>query len=504
MKYTNPIISGFHPDPSVARVGEDFYLVTSSFEYFPGVPIFHSRDLVNWAQIGHCLTKKSQLNLDKIRCSGGIFAPTIRYHDGVFYMITTNVDGGGNFFVYTDDPYGQWSDAVWLDSNDNLGFDPSLLFDEGRVFYHRRHGESVVQTEINIETGELIKPMQTIDIGRCSSDIEGPHLYKINDFYYLMAAEGGTRHGHMETIARSTSPYGPFERCPHNPILTQRHESCAVVRDTGHGELFDDLEGNWWIVFLGTRHYSYDGFTILGRETFLAPVEWVDGWPVVNQNESIELDMHVSNRKDVKAIKENIDLETFFQEGELHCSFNYVRNPDESNYRFDVEKNRIGLLGSCVKLTQEDSVTFLGVRQRHFRGEVSVSIDFDCKNQNEEAGITAYMNTSQHYKMGIRKSEGKRHIFFARTMLDLSVTIDEHKIETGNVRLYIEFDKDVYQFFYSVNGGEKVFIANALCKFLASELSGGFTGVYIGMYATGNGEKSKEWANFSNFIYRGN
>jgi len=502
MEYRNPVISGFYPDPSVIRVEDDYYLVTSTFEYFPGVPVFHSKDLVNWTQIGHCLNRKSQLNLDKIRCSGGIFAPTLRYHKGVFYMVTTNVDGGGNFYVYTDDPKGEWSDPIWVDSNENLGFDPSLLFDGDKVYYHRRYGESVVQTEIDIDTGELLKPMQKIDTGRCSSDIEGPHLYKIGNYYYLLAAEGGTRRGHMITIARSKDPYGPFERCGHNPILTHRHESGTTIRDTGHGELIEDKDGNWWIMFLGTRHYSYDGFTHLGRETFLAPVEWIDDWPVVNSNKSVEVNMNVPNRKDIAKQNLTFGIHENFDNKKLHMSFNYIRNPIESNYNLDNKNKRLGLLGSKFRLIDEDAVTFFGVRQKHFNSIVQVNIDFNPIKDNEEAGVVAVMNSSQYYALGIRYKGRKREIFVRRYMQDISIIAASQIIDDGEVSLIIKSDKDKYHFYY-IDDGEERYLTSALCKYLSSELSGGFTGVYLGMYATGNGKESNTWAYFRSFVYRG-
>src|SRR4030042_2877344 len=222
--FNNPIISGFYPDPSICRVGEDYYLFTSSFEYFPGVPIFHSKDLVHWRQIGYCLTRKSQLPLNNVRASGGIYAPTLRYHDGTFYMVTTNVDGGGNFYVTAKNPAGPWSEPVWLDHS---GMDPSLFFDDdGKVYYTRHEGAGdgyVAQRILNIETGKLEGPLRKIWGGTGGVWVESPHLYKINGKYYLTAAEGGTSYGHTQVIARSDSPWGPFESCPYNPILTHRN-----------------------------------------------------------------------------------------------------------------------------------------------------------------------------------------------------------------------------------------------------------------------------------------
>jgi xylan 1,4-beta-xylosidase len=281
--FHNPVIRGFHPDPSICRVGDDYYLAVSSFEFFPGVPLFHSRDLVNWRKIGHALTRQSQLDLSQARCSQGIFAPTLRHHEGTFYLTTTNVGGGGNFLVTATDPAGPWSDPVWIDRD---AFDPSLFFDDdGRVYYTRREGQRIAQAEIDVRSGRLGTPLRIIADAFSSTDAEGPHLYKSNGFYYLLCAEGGTGYGHMVTIGRSRSPWGPFESCPWNPILTHRHVIPSPIRYTGHGDLVQTPDGAWWMVFLGTRHHPRRGycFHVLGREVFLAPVTWRDDWPIVNE-----------------------------------------------------------------------------------------------------------------------------------------------------------------------------------------------------------------------------
>lgn len=241
MNYRNPIIQGFNPDPSICRVGEDYYLITSSFEYFPGIPIYHSRDLIHWKQIGNCLTRESQLPLRGVEPSGGIWAPTIRYHNGVFYVTSTNINGHGNFFVTATDPAGEWSEPVWLNIG---GIDPSFTFDEGHVYYTVSHpnpegGWGIAQAEIDITTGGLGE-LHHVWKGSGGKSPEAPHLYKIGDFYYLMIAEGGTYFTHMETIARSLSPWGPFESCPRNPILTNMQSLIPDVQCVGHGDLVQE------------------------------------------------------------------------------------------------------------------------------------------------------------------------------------------------------------------------------------------------------------------------
>lgn len=246
--YMNPIIRGFNPDPSICRVGNEYFLVTSSFEFFPGVPIYKSTNLVNWSRIGHCLTRKSQLSLENCKASEGIYAPTIRYHNGKFYMVTTNVSDKGNLIVSTEDIYGEWSEPVRIDQ---CGIDPSLLFVDDKVYFVSNadeHGNSgIYMCEINPDTGEKFSRSCLISKGCGGKYPEAPHVYKRNGFYYLMLAEGGTEYGHMVTIQRSENPYGPYEPCPHNPILSHRALENMDISCVGHADLTEDQCGNWWM-----------------------------------------------------------------------------------------------------------------------------------------------------------------------------------------------------------------------------------------------------------------
>ena len=215
--YTNPVIPGFNPDPSVCRVGDDYYLVTSTFQYFPGMPVYHSKDLIHWKQIGNCLTRPSQLNLKDANCSGGIYAPTIRYNAGTFYMVTTNVSGKGNFFVTTTDPAGEWSDPIWLEQG---GIDPTLYFEDRKTYMVSNPRNGLYLCEIDINTGKQLTESKLLWQGDGGRYPEAPHIYKKDGWYYLMIAEGGTEYGHSITIARSRDIYGPYEYNPDNPILT--------------------------------------------------------------------------------------------------------------------------------------------------------------------------------------------------------------------------------------------------------------------------------------------
>jgi beta-xylosidase len=285
-----PILPGFFPDPTICRVGEDYYLANSSFEYFPGAPIFHSRDLVSWTQIGNILTRRSQFRSGTTGPSTGIYGSTLRHHDGRFWFITTNVSdfGSGQVIVSTDDPAGEWSDPIFVP--EAIGIDPDLCWDERGQAYLTWHvldftvgGQGIRQAPIDSQTGGLLEPDYPIWQGSGMPAAEGPHLYRIGEYWYILLAEGGTERGHCVTAARSRSPRGPFEPCPWNPVLTHR-SSNHPVQSVGHADLVQAPDGRWAAVYLGARpRGSTPGFHVLGRETFLAGVDWVDGWPVFDE-----------------------------------------------------------------------------------------------------------------------------------------------------------------------------------------------------------------------------
>ncbi len=504
MRYQNPVIPGFYPDPSVCRVGEDYYLVNSSFEFFPGVPLYHSRDLINWEQIGHVLTRKSQLPLEGAPNSGGIFAPTIRYHQGRFYMVTTNVTGGGHFFVWTDDIYGEWSDPVWVKQ---MGIDPSLFWDDdGKVYFQstffdeKTQRQCIGQSEISLETGELLTETRSIWFGTGGKCPEGPHLYKIKGMYYLMIAEGGTEYGHMETIARSHSLWGPFESCPHNPILTQRDYTPTiqdyrdrtpdVIQGVGHADLIDDPEGNWWLVFHGFRP-SQSMLHHIGRETMVAPVTWdSEGWPVVNEDKPITpwMELPGDNKKE---LPQNIFSfsEDFTEEKILPVRWAYLRNPVKENYAFSS-----GLILTAGKASLEDpgAPTFLGVRQRQFRCEAEAVVEFSPGSELQEAGITVFHTAEHHYDLIVTRRSGKRIALLRRRVCDLLVESAPVELpENGRLALQIRSDRLHYEFFAGPEGGDLVSIGKGRTQPLSTELTAGtFTGCFLGMFAQGEGAKS--------------
>lgn len=500
MIYQNPVIPGFYPDPSVCRVGDDYYLAASSFEYFPGVPIFHSKDLIHWRQLGHALTRPSQLNLHQAACSSGIWAPTLRYHQGLFYLITTNRNTDVNFIVTARDPAGPWSEPIEVD---RIAFDPSLFFDEdGKVYYMRRDWElgGTVQAEINPQTGELLSPFRLVGRGFVSEDQEGPHLYKRNGWYYLMAAEGGTRYGHMETIGRSRSVWGPFEPCPLNPILTHRHISSAVIRHTGHGDMVEAHDGSWWMVCLATRHHTYEDANVLGRETFLAPVTWTeDGWPMVGRNGTLSEEME-AKLLPLHPWEESPERDDFDQPELAHC-WSFLRNPYDRDWSLSERKGFLRLKGSPVTLSDVDSPAFVGRRQQHHHFAACSLLDFEPVKEGEEAGLCVLARNTYHYEIAVAMKDGVKKLLVRKTVEDIQTIVYEQRMERGPVTLHILGDPKTYAFGYQLGDAPMVIAATGATKLLSNELAEIFTGVFIGLYATGNGEYSQAAADFDWFDY---
>ncbi len=493
MHFLNPVIPGFHPDPSICRVGGDYFLVTSSFHYFPGVPLFHSRDLVHWRQISHCLTRVSQLPLDKVQSSGGIYAPTIRYNNGRFYMTTSN---NGNFYVWTDNPYSEWSDPVYVEQD---GIDSSLLFDaSGKVYFTSSdglEGSGIYQCEIDIGTGKKLSETRKIWNGTGGTCPEGPHLYSIKGYYYLMIAEGGTEYGHMETIARSRNPYGPFEACPYNPILSQRSTG-NELQSTGHADLVQTQNGDWWAVFLGVRPVGYPPKHHLGRETFLAPVHWTeDEWPIIGDRGLVGLELQAPKLPEQKW-EENPVRDDFAGE-KLQACWNFLRNPCEADWTLKEQNGSLTLRGSELTLDHVDSPAFLGRRQEHFHVRIATLLDF-MPQSSEEAGLTVLMNERFHCEIGITHKEGIRNIIFRRRVA--SIVVENFlPVEEGPTELILTADKEMYRFMFAMQ--EEVVAGEVECCLLSTEIAGGFTGVYVGMYATGNGRRSETQAYFDWFDY---
>lgn len=506
MKYINPIVPGFYPDPSVCKKGEDYYMVTSSFEFFPGVPVFHSTDMVNWVQIGHCLTRKSQLNLEGIRYSRGIYAPTLRYNPktDLFYMVTTNVSNIGNFYVYAKDPAGEWSEPICVDQG---GIDPSLFFDEdGSAHFISNarergvHRAGFLMGPIDLKTGKFLQEPTPLWGGIGGSAPEAPHIYKRNGWYYQLIAEGGTELNHMVTIARSRSLYGTYEPYPSNPILTHANQKYALIQATGHADLIEDKNGDWWAVFLGYRQ-THQYFHHLGRETFLAPVEWVEDWPVINQGRPISKHMDVPDRPDVPA-QQLGRYTTDFQQG-LDLCWVHLRNPESDCYDF-TPQGAI-LTGNAHTLSDQASPAFLGFRQQDLDSSVETDLHFTPTINGDEAGISVFYKHDAHLDVFVTYADHARYLCYRKVVGDIvhmesRLPLDE---ETQMVTLRIESSPFEYKMFASI-GDARVYLGGGLTRYVSTEAHElGFTGTFYALYATGNGRLASAPARFTRFHYRG-
>ncbi len=503
--YQNPVIPGFYSDPSICRAGDDYYMVHSSFGYFPGVPLFHSKNLVNWPQVGYVLTRKEQLPLDNAGVTLGIFAPTIRYHDGLFYMITTNVSAKGNFFVTAKDPAGEWSNPVWIDIP---GIDPSLFFDDdGKVYvtatvnWGPDINEGIHLTEIDITTGKLLTKPKNVWTGTGGRYPEGPHIYKKDGFYYLMIAEGGTEFGHKVTIARSKYIDGSYICNPANPIMTHANMNAetSAIQGVGHGDLVQAQDSSWFIVAHAFRQYN--NHQILGRESFLAPVRCdKNAWPVVNGNGTVAYSMQAASLPGA-VMPATYARKDDFEDNKLGVEWNCINNPIATNYSLTQRKGYLRLMGNDATLSQSSGITFLGRRQQHFDFSATTSIDFNPKNNKEEAGITLFKDATNHYDLAIKNVENKRAV-----VLTYNIGLIHHvekiiPVQQGLVQLRVTGTPGYYQFAFSQDGKSFIKMGEADTRYLSSVTVGGFTGVYIGLYATGNGQKSLLPADFDWFSY---
>ncbi|CAM0142826.1 unnamed protein product [Umbelopsis sp. WA50703] len=532
MKYRNPILPGFHPDPSICRVDKDYYLVCSTFEFWPGIPIYHSTNLAEWTLIGHALTRDSQFSLNGVASSGGVWAPTIRHHKGKFYVIVNalrDYKAGAwrhsrTFYVSTSDIHTEnsWSEPIYVNQR---GIDPSLCFDGDKVYLTTQGINNdndrfwgIYQSEINIENGRHLTERRQLWEGhtfRATSKErpEGPHLYHIGDWYYLQLAEGGTEERHMITCARSKDPYGPWEPCPWNPILNHYKLSVenSPIRCTGHGDMFQDHDGDWWMVFLGTRRYTNTN-DHLGRETFLAPVSWKDGWPIVNDQKPVQMIMEVSNSKNQNFVDRNLSFSDSFDTTTLDKSFNFIRNPYADLYSLEERPGWLRIYTSHIDLGQLDSPAWVGRRQQAFNCVFKTLIDFKPKCSEQEAGLTLHANDFVHAEVGITvTAEGKRAVISRVWRSDLD-DLDELNVEKKYeilttevlpddepVELQILADPTSYQFGYTPKGEKNVKILGTMSTkwFKRTENKRlHFTGVFAAMYCTDRGYQTLGHADF--------
>ncbi|CAL9530692.1 Non-reducing end alpha-L-arabinofuranosidase BoGH43A [Streptomyces sp. enrichment culture] len=478
--FSNPVIPGFHPDPSICRVGEDYYLVCSSFEYFPGVPVFHSKDLVHWEQIGNVMERPAQLRLpDTAPSSGGVYAPTLRHHDGRFWLITTDVSHDGNVLFSAADPAGPWSDPVRLPGV--KGIDPDLAWGEDGRCWVTTAGIS--QIAIDTATGQTIGAPRRLWSGTPGAKApEAPHLYRIGDHWYLLIAEGGTERGHGISIARGPAPYGPFEPCPDNPVLSHRSTD-EEIQNTGHGDLVQAPDGSWWLVFLGVRPGGGSpGWHVLGRETFLAPVTWTDGgWPVIGAATPAMAAPPWPPRP-VPAPPARDD----FDAARLHPHWLSVRSRPEGYFSTTERPGWLTLRARGASL-DDQAVTFAGRRQQDRSCRARTLIDPGVGR----GGLAVRLDERHHYAV---EAAGAGTVRVVARIGPLRQTLGERRVPAGPVTLRIDISAptetwdprqgpDVLRLGVEGPDGELEVLAELDGRYLSTEVAGGFTGRVIGMYA---------------------
>ncbi|MCM1044635.1 MAG: glycoside hydrolase family 43 protein [Candidatus Gastranaerophilales bacterium] len=478
MIYKNPVIRGFHPDPSVCRVGSDYYLATSSFEYFPGIPIYHSRDLINWTMINHCIADPRQLDFHAFGNSGGIWAPTIRYHNGRFY-VTATVDQVGNMITHTDDINGEWSAPVFVKMG---GIDPSIYFEDDRAYYctneNAGNGEAITLREIDPDTGELTGEKAEIWHGTGGGWLEAPHIYKIKEWYYIFTAEGGTLQNHMVTVGRSRTLFGNYEKCPFNPILTNRNDTSKAIQCTGHADLIDDDNGNWYIVHLGTRPCNRTKSN-LGRETFLTPLQYQDDWFSVDGGKA-----KIENEIDIHAEQKN---------GGVFVA-DFTNSKFEKEWLF-LNYEQVSKEGRLVLRPTKSDITFAAVRQPDMQCSVKTVCHFAPQNADAEAGLMAYLQSDFYYRLCKKRDAGKDYIVIQKRAGDFCQTIYQEKTQSDTLAFQIEADQEYYYFYCAENNEPMRQIGKASTRFLCVEMPDRcFTGTVIGVYTIGN---TAEFSSFS-------
>ncbi|PAX06733.1 glycoside hydrolase 43 family protein [Sphingomonas lenta] len=506
-EYANPVLSGFHPDPHTIRVGEDFYLVTSTFTYFPGLPIFRSRDLVNWTQIGNAIDRPGQLDFTGLGLSRGVFAPAMAHHAGTFYIVNTCVDCGGNYVIMASDPAGPWSDPVWI--KDVGGIDPSLFIEsDGSAWLLNNDapvGEPLYEghraiwiRRFDLKTLRTIGPAKMIvnggvDISTKPIWVEGPHIFRHEGRYYLSAAEGGTAVGHSQTVYRAERPEGPWTAYP-RPILTQRDLDPArpdPITSAGHAALFTTPKGDWWATFLATRPYTDDHYNT-GRETFLLPIRWRHGWPIITEpGQAIP---HFARRPDLPAgphapvpTSGAFTVRDEFDGPALPPYWMMVRNPKLRWHR--LAGGALEITPRADRIGEPKQPSFLARRQQHLHATAATELRFDAAAPGAKAGLVAYQDDAHYYFIGVVNDRGRRVLRVERRAgpsdpADGVVLAAAPLRATGPVRLRITARGGEYDFHYAAGAGRWTsLLTGADGKLLSTATAGGFVGATFGMYA---------------------
>jgi len=538
-KFTNPILAGFYPDPSVCRVGDDYYLVNSTFAYFPGIPVFQSKDLVNWQLIGHVMDRPEQMDTNGFGVSRGIFAPAIMYHNNLFYVTCTLVDGGGNFVVTSKTAGGPWSNPVWIPEIN--GIDPSMYFDEDGKAYiiynsvapndkplYEGH-RTIRMYEFDLSTLKVTRDEKLLinggtDISKKPIWIEAPHIFKKDGFYYLICAEGGTADDHSEVVFRSKKIDGPYISYEKNPILTQRHldpKRNNPITSTGHADFVETQNGDWWAVFLGCRPYPplEKGYYNIGRETFLAPVKWENGWPVINPDyEEIQYyyPYPLPPQKEIadRPYSGNFQIRDDFDKEVLNPDWIFLRTPNEKWYDLKRKSGYLSIRLRPETCAGKKNPGFIGRRQQHTKGSIATLMNFIPQSGNEKAGLLVFQNENHYYYLcksmqenipaiQLFQSAGSDPSYDGKDKL-LAVEEIDPAMNEKEVYLKIESDDNLYSFFYALYREEWIPVKeNVDATFLRAVIPKDFAGCIYALYATSLGVSSEtevyyDWVEYKN------
>ncbi len=523
----NPILSGFYPDPSVLKVGTDYYLINSTFAYFPGIPVFHSKDLKNWKQIGNVISRPSQMNFMGHRMTRGLFAPAIDYHNGTYYVTCTLIDKGGNFVVTSKDPAGPWSDPIFIP--EVRGIDPSLFFDGDKAYilYNSDAPDNKPQysghrtirmyefdpAAKKVVGNEEILVNGGVDISKKPVWIEAPHILKKDGWYDLYAAEGGTSVNHSEVVLRSKSVWGPYDPYGNNPILTQRDLSPDrkdPITSAGHAQLVEGPDGKTYAIFLAVRPYK-DNYYNTGRETFITPVEWKEGWPVASPDSKELKYTYSANFKEVKQNNARPQSGNFGYtitfEKELDPALLFLRTCDSSSFSLSKKK------GLTLKLKPETCMelgnpSFIGKRQQHIYCSAETALSFSATSGDEKAGLIIFQDEKHFYYLCQSVDQDKPVVqLFAGNAENTMTLITQVPLVSAVEQLYMRIDAkgENYDFYYATKPYDWVLMKEGVDgKFLSTQVAGGFIGCVFGMYATSSGKPTSNNASFSYLRYEGN
>lgn len=525
----NPILTGFYPDPSIVKVGPDYYLVNSTFSYFPGLPIMHSKDLKNWKQIGNVIDRPEQMDFMGERLTRGLFAPGISYHKGTFYVTCTDIDHDGNFVVTAKNPAGPWSNPVKLPQV--RGIDPSIYFDEGTdkayIIYNSDAPDrkplysghrTIRMYEFDYQNLKVVGEEKQlvnggVDLSKKPVWIEGPHILKHNGWYYLYAAEGGTSVNHSEVVLRSKDVWGPYVPFEGNPILTQRElpaDRKDAITSAGHAQFVEGPDGKWYSIFLAVRPYEGD-FYNTGRETFIAPLTWNNDWPMIEHGEKAIAYSYPVTFKEVKqkgALPQSGNFSyTITFDKELDPSLLFMRTIDKSSYELS-KKEGLTLKLKPETIMEMGNPSFIGKRQQHLYSTAETELTFTPKSDKEKAGFVILQDEGHFYFLCKSKAQDKDvlQLYQSKPRSKEMELLTEVPLaaKAGKVGLRIASQGDSYSFYYATDAKNWQLLKDKVDgKFLSTKVAGGFIGCLYGLYATSSGEPTTNSASFQYLKYAG-